>query len=132
MDTKGLLALWREGLLAQNVLLGLTKGYKNHPQLARFHVSADSVLAIGFYLSQVVKEADRRGYKFDRTKIVKPGECPGMDVTRGQLEYEWNHLLIKLKGRSVDAYERFKEVSLPEAHPLFRVVPGGIADWERV
>lgn len=36
LDTKGLVALWRETLLAQHVLSGKTKRYKNHPQLARF------------------------------------------------------------------------------------------------
>lgn len=132
LDTKSLLALWREGLLAQNVLLGLTKGYRNHPQLARFHASADPVLAIGCYLSAVVREADKRGYKFDRSKIVKIGESPAMDVTQGQLAYEWRHLLAKLKGRSVDVYERMREVAFPEAHPSFRVVPGEVEDWERV
>ena len=33
LDKLGLLGLWRESLLAQKVLLGKTKGYKNHPQL---------------------------------------------------------------------------------------------------
>lgn len=36
LDAKGLVACWRETLLAQKVLQGLTKGYKNHPQLDRF------------------------------------------------------------------------------------------------
>ncbi len=36
LDRQGLLAVWREGLLAQKVLQGKTKGYKNHPQLKRF------------------------------------------------------------------------------------------------
>lgn len=34
LDAKGLVALWREGLLAQAVLAGQTRGYKRHPQLA--------------------------------------------------------------------------------------------------
>ena len=36
LDTKGLVALWRETLLAKHVLEGKTKGYRNHPQLDRF------------------------------------------------------------------------------------------------
>ena len=132
LDTKGLLALWREGLLAQNVLLGLTKGYRNHPQLARFRASADPVLAIGFYLSEVVREADKRGYRFDRSKIVQPGVFPVMAVTRGQVEFEWTHLLAKLQVRSVPVYEKNKSIMRPDVHPIFTVVEGGIEAWERV
>ena len=33
LDSMGLVALWREALLAQAVLRGETKGYKFHPQL---------------------------------------------------------------------------------------------------
>jgi len=36
LDTKGLVALWRDALLARHVLQGKTTGYKNHPQLNRF------------------------------------------------------------------------------------------------
>ncbi|TCS38278.1 hypothetical protein EDC30_10213 [Paucimonas lemoignei] len=132
LDTKGLLALWREGLLAQNVLLGLTKGYKHHPQLNRFRAAADPVVAIGAYLSQVVIEATSRGYKFDHTKIIRNAACPEIDVTLGQLEYEWQHLLAKLKSRSLEKYENVKDIPTPEAHPSFRVVPGDIEDWERM
>ena len=39
LDIKGLVACWREGLLARKVLLDQTKGYKNHPQLIRFNRS---------------------------------------------------------------------------------------------
>lgn len=132
LDTKGLLALWREGLLAQNVLRGLTKGYKHHPQLSRFRASADPVLAIGSYLSEVAGEAARRGYKFDHTKIIQNAPCPEIDVTLGQLEYEWHHLLAKLKSRSIDKYEGVRDIPTPEAHPSFRVVPGDVEEWERV
>jgi hypothetical protein len=33
LDPQGLVALWREALLAQAVLRGKTRGYKHHPQL---------------------------------------------------------------------------------------------------
>jgi hypothetical protein len=39
LDTKGLVALWREALLAKHVLSGSTIGYQNHPQLKRFKSS---------------------------------------------------------------------------------------------
>lgn len=131
LDTKGLLALWREGLLAQNVLRGLTKGYRHHPQLNRFRAAADPVQAIGSYLSEVAGEAAKRGYKFDHTKIVSHAACPEIDVTLGQIEYEWRHLLEKLKSRSIDKYESVRDIPTPQAHPSFRVIPGGVEEWER-
>ncbi|GAB3553139.1 pyrimidine dimer DNA glycosylase/endonuclease V [Noviherbaspirillum agri] len=132
LDKIGLVALWREALLAQKVLLGQTKGYKFHPQLVRFRACADPVLAIGCYLDEVAAEADRRGYRFDSSKIIKRGECPRMPVQRGQMEYEWKHLLAKLQVRSPEVYEVQRTISTPDAHPLFYVVPGGIEAWERV
>lgn len=131
LDSMGLVALWREGLLAQKVLLGLTKGYRNHPQLNRFRATPDPILAIGSYLAEVEKEACLRGYRFDLSKIANAGKCPKIPVQGGQVEYEWKHLMEKLKGRAADVCERNRKVMNPEVHPLFKVVPGGIEDWER-
>lgn len=36
LGAKGLVAAWREALLAQKVLAGRTRGYRAHPQLRRF------------------------------------------------------------------------------------------------
>src|SRR5665213_874155 len=36
LDAQGLVAAWREALLAQKVLEGATRGYTRHPQLIRF------------------------------------------------------------------------------------------------
>ena len=69
LDAKGLVALWREALLAKNVLEGLTKGYKNHPQLIRFYTHQNSIDAINAYLLEIYKEACARGYKFDVAKV---------------------------------------------------------------
>lgn len=69
LDTKGLVALWRETLLAKHVLEGKTKGYKNHPQLDRFKALSNPVNAINAYLAEVYHEAERRGYAFNRDKI---------------------------------------------------------------
>ena len=132
LDQAGLVALWREGLLAQKVLLGQTKGYTAHPQLARFRACSDPVLAIGCYLKEVAKEAGRRGYRFDAAKIVKSGVCQKMKIQRGQIEYEWDHLLGKLKTREPAMYKMNKPLLLPRPHALFVIVPGGIEDWERV
>jgi hypothetical protein len=43
LDAKGLVALWRESLLAKQALESKTKGYKNHPQLNRFKNSGNAV-----------------------------------------------------------------------------------------
>jgi hypothetical protein len=128
----GLVALWREGLLAQKVLLGQTKGYKFHPQLARFRSCPDPVLCIGSYLSEVQIEAERRGYRFDASKISVSGDCEKINVQRGQVDFEWEHLLGKLKARSPEIYAKNKELIRPAIHPLFKVIPGSIENWERV
>jgi Pyrimidine dimer DNA glycosylase len=49
-DRQGLVAVWREALLAQKVLQGETKGYRSHPQLQRFRSSGDPLGAIAAYL----------------------------------------------------------------------------------
>jgi len=69
LDAKGLLAAWREGLLAQKVLLGQTRGYTAHPQLLRFRARSSRVASICSFLIGLAEEAERRGYKFNRTKI---------------------------------------------------------------
>ncbi len=57
LDRQGLLAVWREGLLAKKVLAGRTKGYKNHPQLERFKNSPRPQAAINTYLWHIFQEA---------------------------------------------------------------------------
>ncbi|MDE0390511.1 MAG: pyrimidine dimer DNA glycosylase/endonuclease V [Rhodospirillales bacterium] len=131
LDAKGLVALWREALLAQAVLRGKTKGYRNHPQLHRFHAQPSPVSAIAAYLSAVHEEATARGYGFDAGRIAPGREAPPIPVTRGQLGFEWRHLMAKLDAR---APEWRKELGAPNAiepHPLFRMVLGDVADWER-
>ncbi|GAA3658639.1 pyrimidine dimer DNA glycosylase/endonuclease V [Microbacterium marinilacus] len=131
LDRQGLTAVWREGLLAQAVLLGRTRGYKAHPQLARFRDHDDPVGAVGAYLSAVAAEASRRGYRFDVARIDAPdGALAPIAVTSGQLEFEWRHLLAKLAERSPEVHTRLVGVS-PEAHPMFEVVPGPVEAWER-
>jgi len=132
LDPKGLVALWRESLLAQKVLLGETKGYRHHPQLARFRQTDDPVATMGWYLSEIVKEASKREYRFDDTKIVRAEIVSPLPVTRGQLEYEWNHLQAKLKTRCPPVYERNLATEFPEVHPLFEVVDGEVEEWERI
>ena len=131
LDPQGLVALWREALLAQAVLRGKTRGYKHHPQLERFASHSSPRLAINSYLNSVFEEADRRGYSFDRSKIGPVRAVPRISVTKGQLLHEWQHLLGKLSARNPALYAQWRTVTEPAHHPLFRTRPGPVASWER-
>ncbi|MEZ5758676.1 MAG: pyrimidine dimer DNA glycosylase/endonuclease V [Emcibacteraceae bacterium] len=132
LDSKGLVALWRETLLAQKVLDGKTKGYKNHPQLNRFKAATTPISYISSYLHSVCDEADRRGYNFDRSKILMPQDnsLPPITVTTGQVKYEWQHLLNKLIVRDPKLYEEYKDRLTPALAPQFHQIDGDIEDWE--
>lgn len=129
LDARGLVALWREGLLARKVLLGRTRGYRHHPQLLRFRAARSPVAALDGYLLHVLREARTRGYRFDGRKI-RPRRAAPLRVPRGQLQHEWRHLLAKLSRRDAVRFAAQRR-ERPRAHPLFRVVPGGVAEWER-
>lgn len=130
LDAKGLVALWREGLLAQAVLKGQTRGYTRHPQLQRFQQCPDPIGALSAYLRSVLEEALQRGYRFDESKIAPPLPAKVLEVTRGQLLYEWRHLTQKLQGRDPAWLERLQAPECPEAHPLFRITEGAPEPWE--
>jgi hypothetical protein len=134
LDRQGLLAVWREGLLAQAVLRGETKGYTRHPQLDRFRAAPDPLGAIAAYLAAIADEAEARGYRFDRAKILAAPTRRRMSVTRGQLDYEFRLLRRKLRVPTRDPQRAatLARVTLPEPHPLFAVTDGPTADWERV
>ena len=134
LDPQGLVALWREALLAQAVLQGKTKGYKHHPQLKRFQDAPAPRKYIAAYLKQVHEEATRRGYSFDAKKIGRSTgvRLKSLKVSRGQLKYEWAHLDRKLRKRAPKWRKQLRLSKLPATHPLFRTVSGGVADWEIV
>ena len=132
LDPQGLVALWRETLLARAVLNGNTHGYRNHPQLERFRSQSAPRSAISSYLQGVYAEAVARGYSFDRSKIGRVRIQAPVLVTAGQVQHEWHHLLQKLAVRSPALYEQWRSISAPECHPLFRLHPGPIESWERV
>jgi len=131
LDRQGLIALWREGLLAQNVLAGKTKGYIHHPQLHRFKRCENPSAAMAAYLKGVLLEASCRGYVFNPGKINPYHFNKNLLETEGQLLYEWEHLMAKLRTRSPCVYQDWRSVSCPESHPLFRIIPGEVASWER-
>ncbi|MBP7126651.1 hypothetical protein KBD49_09830 [Myxococcota bacterium] len=131
LDPAGIVALWREALLAQAVLAGRTRGYRHHPQLDRFAAAPDPLDAIAAYLGEVLVEARRRGYRFDDRKVpARPMPAP-LAVTEGQLAWEWDHLREKLRRRAPDWLGALGDVPSPFPHPLFRVVPGPVEPWER-
>lgn len=132
LDAKGLVALWRETLLAKNVLVGNTIGYKNHPQLNRFKLAQNPEDAINFYLKSIWLEAKDRNYNFDKNKLAKVSEIDKIKVTRGQLDYEKHHLLNKLKVRDLIKYNSLRELVVFEPHSLFYLVDGEIESWEKV
>ncbi|ATG54934.1 pyrimidine dimer DNA glycosylase [Brachybacterium ginsengisoli] len=135
LDRQGLTGCWRESLLAQAVLAGRTQGYRAHPQLERFRAQDAPLAAVGAYLEALAEEATARGYRFDRTRIDEaPGHGPRpalIPVPDGQLALEWEHLLAKLEQRDPERWQRERLLAAPEPHPLFTVVPGPVASWER-
>jgi hypothetical protein len=132
LDAQGLVALWREALLAQAVLRGRTRGYRQHPQLQRFRSHPLPLSAMNHYLHQVHAEATARGYSFDAGKIGPRRPVARIIVTNGQLGHEWAHLLRKLKRRSPDTWRRWLGTKSPGTHPLFRRTTGPVASWEKV
>ena len=156
LDTVGLVACWREALLAQRVLTGTTRGYRRHAQLERFlpgsalaaesrGTGPDALLGaagpddgwpgdlIVAYLHALADEASARGHSYDVARIAGPRPDVGpVPVTDGQVAHEWALLSRKLAGRSPAVLERWAGVVVPDVHPLFVVVPGPVARWERV
>ena len=153
LDRRALVACWRETLLAQKVLRGLTRGYTNHPQLIRFRAHPQPLEAVAAYLSGLADEADARGYSFNRA-LIGAGEHGAVEngadktespyasvalipVPLGQLEYELAFLQHKVAGRNPEWEHRLNKRLAARgelaacAHPLFEAVPGAIEPWEK-
>ncbi len=131
LDPTGLTACWREALLAQKVLRGLTRGYRHHPQLDRFKTRPDPAAVLAAYLEALWLEADRRGYAFDASKIGPNHDYTQIPLHEGQLLYEWTSLQARLTRRAPAWLARLGPVGFPEPHPLFTLIPGGVEAWER-
>lgn len=134
LDRMGLLAEWREALLAQKVLAGRTRGYRFHPQLERFKALDEPVAGIGAYLAEVRRAAQERGYEFNGALILLPDRPPrgGIEVAEGQLAFEWSLFLAKVASRDPPWWRDLALLAGPRPHPLVKVVAGGIASWERM
>ena len=132
LDGKGLVALWRETLLAKKVLEGKTKGYKNHPQLIRFKELKNPLNAINKYLEHISIEAEERNYNFDSRKFTRIKQEERIIVTSGQIHFEFAHLLKKLQKRDKVLFKKISQLKKIESHPLFSRQRGGIAPWEKL
>lgn len=151
LDSKGLVAVWREGLLAQKVLLGQTKGYKHHPQLDRF--KKKGINFIRTYLYDIAKEMIERHYNPNILKLdlhlrdyLDTIKTP-LTITEGQLDFEFDHLQTKLYTRNTKKFKeneistlirdknKWKKTGLKfhkiKPHPLFNVIEGDIESWEK-
>lgn len=130
LDRVALVACWREGLLAQRVLTGTTRGYTRHPQLERFRATGDPLDAIGHFLMSVHVEAGERGYAFDATRVLRPDAAnPGIPVTTGQLAFELEHLRRKVVIRDPPWLPRLP--ARATASPSLVEVRGDVEPWER-
>jgi hypothetical protein len=129
-----LVAVWREGLLTKRVFEGKIKGYCNHPQLLRFKEYEKPVDLVDAYLFHIYFEAKRRDYSFDYSKIRGVRLQGALTVTRGQLEYEFDHLLKKLEKRDKKKLEELKDLNPKniEPNPVFRVIDGEVEKWEKL
>ena len=131
LDSKGLVALWRESLLAKHVLEGKTKGYLNHPQLLRFKLSQNPIDSINYYLQYIQKESLVRGYTFDSNKFEVVKNIESISVTEGQIKYEAMHLRNKLKIRDSQKLSEIKDTKKFIPHPLFKIINGDVEEWEK-
>jgi hypothetical protein len=130
LDSKGLVAHWRESLLAKKVLENKTKGYRKHPQLLRFKKNKNTQILINTYLYYIYLESLKRGYNFDSNKIGEKDTQLKIYVNDKQITYEFEHLLKKLKKRDMKKFEGIKNTSKIKTNPLFKIKEGNIEDWE--
>jgi hypothetical protein len=133
LDSRGLVAAWREALLAQAVLAGKTEGYTRHPQLTRFRESQDPRSSIVDFLFELLHEAERRGFHFDRSRIAGMEGRSGarIPVGQGQVDYEWAFLRRKLERRSAAWLAALEPVGSPRLNRVFEAHEGGVEGWER-
>lgn len=132
LDSKGLLGLWREALLAKKILQKKTKSYQNHPQMNRFKFLKTPVPVINTYLKHIYLESCNRGYCFNKRKLGRTFSKTKLKINKGQIEYEFNLLKNKLSKRAKDTLNELKKVKLIEPNPLFKIIKGKIESWERI
>ncbi|MBN2202875.1 MAG: hypothetical protein JW700_01680 [Candidatus Aenigmarchaeota archaeon] len=119
LDCKGLVALWRESLLARKVLEGKTVGYRHHPQLDRFRTHKNPPVAVNTYLLYVFMESQKRCYKFNNKKIKNKHTRKRIFVDEKIIFDEMDVLKTKLKVRDHKRYDILMKVKRPELNPIF-------------
>ena len=67
---------------------------------------------------------------FNKSYFKRPAESVTLTVTQGQLIYEFNHLLGKLKVRDKALYDKLKNTKTIVPHPMFNIIKGGPEAWE--
>lgn len=136
LDQIGLVAAWREGLLAQSVIRKLAVpgasrvGYANHSQLLRFKEQPDPLQAIADWLRPLQQEAALRGYTFREELICRPQGWTRMPLSTGQLKFEMEWLGRKFAARDPACWAEWTLTS-PSPHPIFELQEGPVASWER-
>jgi len=131
LDRMGLLAVWREALLAKKVLEDKTIGYKNHPQLIRFKNTDNPVKYINAYLEDIYKEAQERGYNFSKEKFSEGKIEKQIPVNSKQVEYEFTHLKYKLEKRDPEKFKDVSNITEIEVSNIFKIIEGNIEEWEK-
>ena len=132
LDWMGLGAQWREALLAQKVLLGETKGWRNHPQMNRFRDHPEPLKAIGFYLVEIYYESQRRDYNYNYSKVLDPTDSiEKIPINQGQIEYEYKILMERLETRSPKKHKENLKTGTLIPHPLFTTRMGPPESWEK-
>lgn len=147
LDRAGLLGLWREALLAQQVLHGLSEGYKNHSHMQRFYAlpKEDAMQHMSDYLFYIWQEGKLRGYKLNVNNIKDPrNDEPHImvvpdtlfTVTSGQLALEYQILRMKVKERDPRHFERLQnfpthKMWVPKPNPVFTLIHGKKEFWEK-
>ena len=52
-----------------------------------------------------------------------------INVTDGQVSYELNHLLLKLKIRDFTKYKELINIKHPDTNPIFTIIDGPVGIW---
>ena len=135
LDRRALVACWRETLLAQKVLRGLTRGYTNHPQLIRFRAHPQPLEAVAAYLSGLADEADARGYSFNRA-LIGAGEDDAGENSAGKNGTSNNGTDKNCTGKAENPYASVARIPVPlgqleyELAFLQHKVAGRDPEWE--
>lgn len=122
LDKHALIALWREGLLAQKALSDGASVGKDSVHLVNFKNKANPVRAIGSYLSFVAAEGAKQGCRLNHERILHPNFDNGfMEADAEQMVVEFEQLKARLKMRDKPKFKTLKDMRKIEANPVFNL-----------